>query len=186
MRDKTCWTTASISVVVSEEAKDRPVGTDGFDRHTAVTWGREALFCSCINFCSLRQTEMSWPLVQQNSQRVPLEDWEIGRPEFIHGGVVNATMGGRRDGLVNTWSDDDMWCVSQRFSSEMSSLTAALREGVGDWLSRKALVGSKSWRKPIMKCINLRRSWYLTKSSMFLEHTSGGSVAESCSYIVEV
>ena len=53
-------------------------------------------------------------------------------------------------------------------------------------LSREALVGSKSSRKPIMKCINLRRSRYLTKSSMSLEHTSGGSAAESCSHIVEV
>ena len=44
----------------------------------------------------------------------------------------------------------------------------------------------KSSRKSIMKCINLRRSRYLTKSSMSLEHTSGGSAAESCSHIVEV
>ena len=51
---------------------------------------------------------------------------------------------------------------------------------------QEALVGSKSSHKPIMKCINLRQSRYLTKSSMPLEHTSGGSVAESCSHIVEV
>ena len=68
----------------------------------------------------------------------------------------------------------------------MSSLTAASREGVGDRLSREALVGSKSSRQPIMKCINLRRSRYLTKSLISLEHTSGGSAAESCSHIVEV
>ena len=68
----------------------------------------------------------------------------------------------------------------------MSSLIVALREGVGDQLSREALVGSKSSHKPIMKCINLRRSRYLTKSSMSLEHTSGGSAAESYSHIVKV
>ena len=67
----------------------------------------------------------------------------------------------------------------------MSFLTAASRE-VGDQLSREALVGSKSSRKPIMKCINLWRSQYLTKSSISLEHTSGGFAVESCSHTVEV
>ena len=52
---------------MSGEAKDGPVGTDGSEGHTAATWGREALFYSCINFYSLRQIEMSWPLAQQNS-----------------------------------------------------------------------------------------------------------------------
>ena len=57
-----------------EEAKDGPVGTDGSEGHTVAARGREALLCSYTNFCSLRQTEMSWPLIRQNSQRVPLED----------------------------------------------------------------------------------------------------------------
>ena len=131
------------------------------------------------------QTEMSWPLAWQNSQRVPLEDWEVERPEFIHGGVMNAAMGDCGDGVSNTWSDDDMWWVGWQFSSEMSSLSAASRV-VRDRLSREAIIGLKSSCKPIMKCINLRRSQYLTKSSMFLKHTSRGSVAESCSHIVEV
>ena len=107
--DKTCWTTASISVVVSEEVKDGPVGTDGSEGHTAAARGREALLCSYTNFCSLRQTEMSWPLIRQNLQRVPLEDWELGHPGFIRGGAVNVAMGGCGEGVANTWSDDDMW-----------------------------------------------------------------------------
>ena len=109
VQDKTCWTTAPISAVVSGKAKDGPVGTNGSEGHTAVARGREALFCLCTNLCSLRHTEMSWPLARQNSQRVPLEDWKVGRPEFIHGGVVNAAMGGCGEGVANTWSDDDMW-----------------------------------------------------------------------------
>ena len=79
-------------------------------------------------------------------------------------------MRGCGDGVANTRSDDDMWWVSRRFSSKVSSLTAASKEGVGDRLSRKALVGSKSSRKTIMKCINLRQSRYLTKITMSLEH----------------
>ena len=128
------------------------------------------------------QTKMSWPLAWQNSQWVPLEDWNVGRPEFIRGGAINAAMGGCGDGVANTWSEDEMWWVGRRFSSEMRSLTIVSREGVGDRLSREpvsregvgdrisreALVDSKSSRKPIMKCINWRRSQYLTKSSMSL------------------
>ena len=57
--DKTCWITALISAVVSEEAKDGLAGTNGSEGHTAAAWGRETLFYSCINFYSLRQTEMS-------------------------------------------------------------------------------------------------------------------------------
>ena len=97
---------------------------------------------------------------------------------------MNAAIGDCGDGVANTWSDDDMWWVGRRFSSEMSSLITASREGegVGVQLSREAL-GSKSSCKSIMKCINLWRSQYLTKSSMSLEHTSGGSIAESCSHI---
>ena len=109
VRDKTCWTIASISAVVSEEAKDGPVGTDGSEGHTAAVSGREVLFYSCTNFCNLRQTEMSWPLARQNLQWVPLEDWKVGRLEFIRGGVVNAAMGGCGKGVANTWSDDVMW-----------------------------------------------------------------------------
>ena len=52
---------------------------------------------------------MPWPLIQQNSQRVPLEDWELERLEFIRGGAVNAAMGGYREGVANTWLNDDMW-----------------------------------------------------------------------------
>ena len=110
----------------------------------------------------------------------------MGHPEFIREGAVNVVMGGYGDGVANTWSNDDMWWVGQRFSSEMSSLTVASRKGVGDQLSKEALVGSKSSRKPIMKCMNLQQSRYLTKSSMSLEHTSGGFAVESCSHIVEV
>ena len=44
---------------------------------------------------------MSWPLARQNLQRVLLEDWEVGRPKFIRGGAVNATMGGYEDGVAN-------------------------------------------------------------------------------------
>ena len=128
VRDKTCWITASILALVSEEVKDGLVRTDGSERHTVVARGREVLFCSCINFCSLRKTEISWPSAWQNSQWVPLEDWEVGRPEFIHGGAVNVAMG-CGDGVANTWSDDDMWWVGRRFSSEMSSLTATSRDG---------------------------------------------------------
>ena len=109
VRDKTCWTTASISTVVSEEAKDRLVGTDGSEGHTTATRGREALLCFYTNFYSLQQTVMSWLLVRQNSQRVPLEDWELGCPEFIRGGAMNATMRGCGEGVANTWFDDDMW-----------------------------------------------------------------------------
>ena len=69
-----------------------PVGTDESKGHIVAAWGREALFCSCINFCSLRQTKISWPLARQNSQGVSLEDWEVGRPKFIRGEVVNAAM----------------------------------------------------------------------------------------------
>ena len=118
--DKTYWITFLISAVVSEEAKDGPVGTDGSEGHTAAAWEREALFCFCINFCNLRQTKMYWPLVWQNSQWVYLEDWKVGHPEFSHGGAMN------------TWSNDDMWWVGQWFSLKMSSLTVASREGVGD------------------------------------------------------
>ena len=60
--DRTCWITILISTVVSEEAKDGPVGTDGSEGHIAVARGREVLFYSCINFCSLWQTEMLWLL----------------------------------------------------------------------------------------------------------------------------
>ena len=60
--------------VVSEEVKDGPVGTDESERHIAAARGVGALFCSCMNFCSLRQIEMSWPLARQNSQQVPFED----------------------------------------------------------------------------------------------------------------
>ena len=143
---------------------------------------------------------MSWPLARQNSQWVPLEDWEVGGLEFIRRGAVNAAIGGCGDGVANTWSEDEMWWVGRRFSSEMSSLTTVSREGVGDRLSREpvsreevgdrlsreAQIGSKSSRKPIMKCIHWRWSQYLTKSSMSLEHTSGGFAAESYSHIVEV
>jgi len=184
--DKTCWITTSISAVVSEEAKDGPIGTDGSEGHIIVAQGREALFYPCINLCSLQQTEMSWPLARQNMQRVTLENWEVGCLEFICGGVVNAAMGGYGDGVANTWSDNDMWWVGRRFSSEMSSLATASRERVGDWLNKEALIGSKSSRRPITKCINVQRSRHLIKSSMSLEHTSGGSVAKSCSNIVEV
>ena len=45
---------------------------------------------------------MSWPLIWQNSQRVPLEDLELGRPEFICEGAVNAAMGGYGEGVANT------------------------------------------------------------------------------------
>ena len=117
VQDKTCWTTASISTVVSEEAKDGPVGTDRSKGHTVAARGREALFCSYTNFCSLQQTDMSWPLTQQNSQWVPLEDWKVGHPELINGGAMNATMEGCGEGVANTWSDDDMWWVGRRFSS---------------------------------------------------------------------
>ena len=129
VRDKTCWITTSISAVVSDDAKDGPVGTDGSEGHTAAARGREALLYSCTNFYSLRQTVMSWPLVWQNSQWVPLEDWKLGRLKFIRGGVVNAAMGGCGDGVANTWSEDDMWWVGRQVSSEMSSLTATSRDG---------------------------------------------------------
>ena len=59
---------------MSGEAKDGPVGTDGSEGHTTAARGREALLCFCTNFYSLQQTEMSWSLAWQNSQRVPLED----------------------------------------------------------------------------------------------------------------
>ena len=108
VRDKICWTTASISTVVSEEAKDRLVGIDGSEGHTTAARGREALFCFCTNFCSLLQTKMSCPLARQNSQRVPLENWKVGCLEFIYGGAVNVAMGGCGDVVANTWSDDDM------------------------------------------------------------------------------
>ena len=65
-------------------------------------------------------------------------------------------------------------------------LTVVSRKGVGDWLSREALVGLKSSRKLIMKCINSWQSQYLAKSLMSLGYNSGGSVAASCSYIEEV
>ena len=114
MQYKICWTTALILAIVSEEAKNEPVGTDGSERHTVATWGIEVLFYSCINLCSLRKTKMLWPLTWQNSQRVPLEDWEMGHSEFIRGLVVNAAMGGCGDGVANTWSDDDIWWVGWR------------------------------------------------------------------------
>ena len=98
VRDKTCWITASILAVISEEAKDGLIGTNGSKGLTAAARGREALFCSYINFCNLRQIEISWPLAWQNSQHVPLEDWEVGCPKFIRGGAMNATMGGYGDG----------------------------------------------------------------------------------------
>ena len=49
--DKTCLTTTSISIVVSEEAKDGLVGNDRFEGVTARRGG--ALFYSCMNFCGL-------------------------------------------------------------------------------------------------------------------------------------
>ena len=89
-------------MVVSEEAKEGTVGTDGSKGHTTTARGREALLYSCTNFCSLRQTKMSWPLARQHSQRVPLKDREVGHPEFTCRGVVNVAMGGCGDGVAIT------------------------------------------------------------------------------------
>ena len=125
--DKTCWITASISTVVSEEVKDGLVQIDGSKGHIAAAQGSEVLFCFCINFCSLQQTEMSWPLARQTRSEY-LWKTEMGHPEFIRGGVVNAAMGGCGDVVANTWLDDDMWWVGRQFSSEMSSLTTTPRE----------------------------------------------------------
>ena len=41
-------------------------------------------------------------LARQNLQQVPLEDQEVGRLEFIHGGAVNAANGGCGEGVANT------------------------------------------------------------------------------------
>ena len=66
--DKTCRITALILAVVREEAKDGPIGTNGFAGQTTVAQGREVLFCSCINFYSLRKSKISWPLALKNLQ----------------------------------------------------------------------------------------------------------------------
>ena len=126
--DKTCLTTTSISIVVSEEAKDGLVGNDRFEGVAARRGG--ALFYSCMNFCGLWQTEISWPLAQQNSLWVPLEDWEVGRPKVNLGAAMGGCGGG--ESVASTWPEDDMWKVGQWFSLELSSLTVASREGVGD------------------------------------------------------
>ena len=111
VRDKTYWTTASISAVVSEEAKDGPVGIDRSERHIAAAQREGALFYSSMNFCSLRQIEISWPLAQRNLQRVPFEDWEEGCLKVNRGGVMITAMEGYRgrESVANTWSEDDMW-----------------------------------------------------------------------------
>ena len=111
VQDKICWTTASISAIVSEEAKDGLVGIDRFEGHIAAARRGGALFCSCMNFYSLWQIETSWPLAQQNFLRVPLEDWEVGHSKVNHGGAVNVAMGGcgGGEGVANTRSKDDMW-----------------------------------------------------------------------------
>ena len=111
VQNKTYWTIVSISAIVSEEAKDGLVGTDESERHIAATREGGALFCSYMNFSSLQQIEMSWPLARQNSQRVPFEDWEEGRPEIKHGGAVITAIEGceGRESVANTWLEDDMW-----------------------------------------------------------------------------
>ena len=111
VQDKTCWTTASISAVVGEKAKDGPVGIDRSEGHIAAAQGGGALFWSCMNFCNLWQIEISWPFAQQNSQRVPFDDCEKGRLEVNCGGAMIATMGsyGGREGVANTWLEDDIW-----------------------------------------------------------------------------
>ena len=81
------------------------------------------------------------------------------------------------------------WCSQYMIRGwhVMSRTTGLLRNEFLDCnIKRRTLVGFKFSSKPIMKCINLRWSQYLTKSSMSLEHTSGGSASESCSHIVEV
>ena len=183
--DKTCWITASISTVVSEEVKDGLVQIDGSKGHIAAAQGSEVLFCFCINFCSLQQTEMSWPLARQNSQRVPLED-RGGTPR-VYSWRSSECSNGRLCRCCSQYMIR-WWHVMSRSTVFLRNelLDHSTKRRVGNRLSREALVGSKSSRKPIMKCINLRRSRYFTKSSMSLEHTSGGSIAKSCSHIVEV
>ena len=97
--------------MVSEEAEDGPVGIDKSEGHTVAARGEGALFYFGMNFCSLWQIEISWPLAQQNSQRVPLKDWEEGHPEVNSGREVTTAMEGcgGREGVANTWSEDDMW-----------------------------------------------------------------------------
>ena len=44
------------------------VGTNRSEGHIAATQGGGALLYSCMNFYSLRQIKISWPLPRQNSQ----------------------------------------------------------------------------------------------------------------------
>ena len=68
----------------------------------------------------------------------------------------------------------------------MSPLTAASREGVGDRLTRKALVGLKSSRLTHHEMHKMTAVQYLAKSLMSSRYSSGGSTAESCPHIEEV
>ena len=99
VQDKTCWTIALISTVVSKEAKNGPIGTDRSEGHIPTTRGGRASFYSCMNFYNLWQTEISWPLARKKSQRVPFEDWNEGCPKVNCEGAVIAAMegyGGKR------------------------------------------------------------------------------------------
>lgn len=76
----------------------------------------------------------------------------IERPELVHGGAVNVSIGCYRgeEGIANTRSEYEMWWVGRGLSSKMSSLTIVSSEGARERVSRDALVGLKSSWIPII------------------------------------